>query len=132
MPRLVANDNGLLVDRFLICLPSTAPVSVAERMESSRNLRNTNFSSFERLYEKITQSTTRETFKYRLSREALDAYVRHEDDSCSQEGTGKSGCSKDDKNIIRLAAVMHVLYSVMEQALHQKTEIPLTKFLYTP
>ena len=39
--KLVANNNGLL-DRFLICLPSTAPVSISVRMESSRNLRNTN------------------------------------------------------------------------------------------
>lgn len=122
MPRLVANNNGLL-DRFRICMPSTAPVSISERMESSRNLRNANLSSFERLYEKIyAKHNTGDKVKYCLSQEALDVYVTHMGDSYSQEGTATSGHSKDDKNIIQLAAVMHLLYSVMEQALNQRTE----------
>lgn len=122
MPRLVANNNGLL-DRFLICMPSTAPVSISERMESSRNLRNANLSSFKRLYEKIyAKHNTGDKVKYCLSQEALDVYVTHMGDSYSQEGTATSGHSKDDKNIIRLAAVMHLLYSVMEQALNQRTK----------
>lgn len=122
MPRMVANDNGLL-DRFLISLPSTAPVSISARMEGSRNLRNTNLTSFERLYERpYAKHNTADRVKYGLSQEALHVYIRHMSDSESQAVTATSGHSKDDKNIIRLAAVMHVLYSVMEEALNQRTE----------
>ena len=122
MPKLVANNNGLL-DRFLICLPSTAPVSISVRMESSRNLRNTNLSSFERLYERIyAKHNTGDRVKYCLSREALDVYVRHMGENQTQEGAAANGHSKDDKNIIRLAAVMHVLYAVIGQALNQRTD----------
>lgn len=51
--------------------------------------------------------------KYCLSREALDVYVRHMGDNQTQEGAAVNGHSKDDKNIIKLAPVMHVLYTVM-------------------
>ena len=122
MPRLVANNNGLL-DRFLFCLPSTIPVTISERMESSRNLRNTNLTSFDRLYDKIyAKHNTGDKVKYCLSQEALDVYITHVGDSPSQEDAATGGHSKDDKNIIRLAAVLHVLYSVMEQALNQRME----------
>lgn len=122
MSRMVANDNGLL-DRFLILLPSTAPVSISARMEGSRNLRNTNLTSFERLYERIyVKHNTADRVKYGLSQEALDVYIRHMSDNESQAVTSTSGHSKEDKNIIRLAAVMHVLYYVMEEALNQRTE----------
>lgn len=40
----------------------------------------------------------------------------------TQEGAAANGHSKDDKNIIRLAAVMHVLYAVIGQALNQRTD----------
>lgn len=122
MPRMVANDNGLL-DHFLISLSSTAPVSISARMEGSRNLRNTNLTSFEQLYERIyAKHNTADRAKYGLSQEALHVYIRHMSNSESQTVTATSGHSKDDKNIIRLAAVMHVLYSVMKEALNQRTE----------
>ena len=101
MLRMVANDNGLL-DRFLISLPSTAPMSISARMEGSRKLRNTNLTSFERLYERIyAKHNTADRVKYGLSQEALDVYIRHMSDSKSQAVTSTSGHSKDDKNIIR-------------------------------
>lgn len=40
----------------------------------------------------------------------------------SQEGAAGAANSKDDKKIVRLAAVMHVLFTVMEHALNQRTD----------
>ena len=40
----------------------------------------------------------------------------------SQADTASSGHSKDDKNIIWVAAVRQMLYSVVEKALKQRTE----------
>ena len=60
--------------------------------------------------------------KYCLSREALDVYASHMDDNQIQLGEAANGHSKDDKNIIRLVAVMHVLYTVIDQALNQRTD----------
>lgn len=60
--------------------------------------------------------------KYCLSREALDVYASHMDDNQTQQGEAANGHSKDDKNIIRLVAVMHVLYTVIDQALNQRTD----------
>ena len=56
------------------------------------------------------------------SREALDVYASHKDDNQTQQGEAAYGHSKDDKNIIRLVAVMHVLYTVIDQALNQRTD----------
>lgn len=123
MPRLVANKNGLL-DRFLISLPATAPVALSTRMENSRTLKNSNLSSFGRIYDKICgKHNTGDQVKYSLSDEALDVYVRHMGERYnSQEGAAGAANSKDDKNIVRLAAVMHVLFKVMEHALNQRTD----------
>ena len=89
----------------------------------SRNLRNTNLSSFERLYDRIyAKHNTGDRVKYCLSREALDVYASHMDDNQTQQGEAANGHSKDDKNIIRLVAVMHVLYTVIDQALNQRTD----------
>lgn len=75
MPRLVANKNGLL-DRFLISLPATIPVALSTRMENSRTLKNSNLSSFGRIYDKICgKHNTGDQVKYSLSDEALDVYV---------------------------------------------------------
>ena len=96
---MVANNNGLL-NRFLISLPSTEPVSISARMEGSRNLRNNNLTSFERLYERIyAKHNTADRVKYGLSQEALDVYIRHMSDSESQAVTATSGHSKDDSSI---------------------------------
>lgn len=122
MPRLVDNNNGLL-DRFLILLPATAPVALSTRMDNSKSLRNSNLSSFDRIYDKIyAKHNTGDQVKYSLSHEALDVYVRHMDENIPQEGAARAANSKDDKNIIRLAAVMHVLFSVMNQALNQRND----------
>ena len=92
----------------------------------SRNLRNTNLSSFERLYDRIyAKQNTGDRVKYCLSREALDVYASHMDDNQTQQGEAANGHSKDDKNIIRLVAVMHVLYTVIDQALNQTLTLPL-------
>ena len=73
----------------------------------------------DRIYAK---HNTGDRVKYCLSREALDVYVSHMDDNQNQQGEAANGHSKDDKNIIRLAAVMHVLYTVIDQALNQRTD----------
>ena len=81
MPRLVDNNNGLL-DRFLILLPATAPVALSTRMDNSKSLRNSNLSSFDRIYDKIyAKHNTGDQVKYSLSHEALDVYVRHMDEN---------------------------------------------------
>ena len=122
MPRLVANNNGLL-HRFLILLPATAPVALSTRMDNSKILRNFNLSSFDRIYDKIyAKHNTGDQVKYSLSHEALDVNVRHMGENIPLEGAARATNSKDDKNIIRLAAVMHVLFSVINQALYQRND----------
>lgn len=122
MPRLVANNNGLL-DRFLILLPATTPVALSTRMDNSKILRYSNLSSFDRIYDKIyAKHNTGDQVQYSLSHEALDVYVRHMGENIPQEGAARAANSKDDNNIIRLAAVMHVLFSVMNQALNQRND----------
>ena len=93
-------------------------------MENSRILKNSNLSSFDRIYDKIYgEHNTGDQVKYSFSDEALHVYVRHMDESDnSQEGAAGAANSKDDKNIVRLAAVMHVLFTVMKHALNQRTD----------
>ena len=120
MPRMVANDNGLL-DRFLICIPPTEPTSLETRRDSSAELKDTNLSSFDRIYEQIF-STHRKADKvqYELSAEALDIYVKHVGESNCGNGKGNT---KDEKNIVRIAAVIHVLFTLIDQALSKTTGV---------
>lgn len=123
MPRLVTDSNGLL-DRFLICLPPTTHVPINNRMECSRRLKDTRLASFDKLYEKIfAKHNTGEQTKYSLEEEALDMYVKHtNDENSSPQEDGGVGNAKDDKNIVRLAAVIHVLFTMIYQALNQSAE----------
>ena len=121
MPRLLSSDNGLF-DRFLLCLPRASPLPLAQRMECSEELRNTHLSSFNKIYERIYGiHNTGDRVEYRLAREALNVYVRHMGGNAGDvqpQATGR----KDDKNIVRLAAVIHVFFSLIEQALDQRSE----------
>lgn len=128
MPRLVADSNGLL-DRFLICLPPTTHLPINDRIECSKTLKNS-LVSFDKLYERIyAKHNTADKIKYCLEEEALDIYVKHtsHENSSPQETCSASGNAKDDKNIIRLAAVIHVLFTMIDQALNQGVEDIPTK-----
>ena len=124
MPRLVANDNGLL-DRFLICIPPTDPTSLETRRDSSAELKASNLSSFDRIYEQIFAIHRKaDKIKYELSAEALDIYVKHVGESNNGNGRGaSSGNTKDEKNIVRIAAVIHVLSTLIDQALTKTTGV---------
>ena len=120
MPRMVANDNGLL-DRFLICIPPTEPTSLETRRDSSAELKDTNLSSFDRIYEQIFSTHRKaDKVKYELSAEALDIYVKHVGESNCGNGKGNT---KDEKNIVRIAAVIHVLFTLIDQALSKTTGV---------
>ena len=120
MPRMVANDNGLL-DRFLICIPPTEPTSLETRRDSSAELKDTNLSSFDRIYEQIFSTHRKaDKVKYELSAEALDIYVKHIGESNCGNGKGNT---KDEKNIVRIAAVIHVLFTLIDQALSKTTGV---------
>ena len=57
--------------------------------------------------------------------EALDIYVRHNQNNQSPQD-GADGNAKNDKNIIRLAAIIHVFFNILEQALDQRVqEVPI-------
>ena len=60
--------------------------------------------------------------KYCLSDESLDVYIRHMGESNGQEGATAATSTKDDKSIIKITAVKHVLFAVMKQALNQRTD----------
>lgn len=120
MPRMVANDNGLL-DRFLICIPPTEPTSLEMRRDSSAELKDTNLSSFDRIYGQIFSTHRKaDKVKYELSAEALDIYVKHVGESNCGNGKGNT---KDEKNIVRIAAVIHVLFTLIDQALSKTTGV---------
>ena len=117
---MVANDNGLL-DRFLICIPPTEPTSLETRRDSSAELKDTNLSSFDRIYEQIFSTHRKaDKVKYELSAEALDIYVKHVGESNCGNGKGNT---KDEKNIVRIAAVIHVLFTLINQALSKTTGV---------
>ena len=120
MPRMVANDNGLL-DRFLICIPPTEPTSLETCRDSSAELKDTNLSSFDRIYEQIFSTHRKaDKVKYELSAEVLDIYVKHVGESNCGNGKGNT---KDEKNIVRIAAVIHVLFTLIDQALSKTTGV---------
>lgn len=115
MPRLVANDNGLL-DRFLICIPLTEPISLKTRRDSSAELKASNLSSFDRINEQIFAIHRKaEKIKYELSVGALDIYVKQVGESNNRNGRGaSSGNTKDEKNIVHIAGVIHVLFNLID------------------
>ena len=109
MPKLVSNSNGLL-DRFLVCLPSAKSSPISERIEASKKLKETNLTSLEKLYERIyAKHNNSDNVVYSLEEEALDIYVRHSQNNQSPQD-GADGNAKNDKNIIRLAAIIHVFF----------------------
>ena len=65
---------------------------------------------YERIYEKVI---------YSLEEEALDMYVRHNQNNLSADSW--EGNAKND-NIIRLAAILHMFFNVLEQALDQRVQ----------
>lgn len=122
MPRLLASDNGLF-DRFLLCLPCSIPVPLAQRIECSRRLKNTHLTSFHKIYERIYGiHNAADKVEYRLTEESLDVYVRHMGENPDEAATSQAMGKKDDKNIIRLAAVIHLFFSMIDQALNQRSE----------
>ena len=57
---------------------------------------------------------------YSLEEEALDIYVRQNQNNLSSDSS--EGNAKNDKNIIRLAAILQVFFNVLEQALDQRVQ----------
>ena len=118
MPKLVSNSNGLL-DRFLLCLPLIKSATISERIEASKKLKETNLTSLDKLYERVyAKHNSSDKVIYSLEEEALDIYVRHNENNLSSD----SSEAKNDKNIIRLAAIVHVFFNVLEQALDQRVQ----------
>ena len=128
MPKLVSNSNGLL-DRFLVCLPSAKSAPISERIEASKKLKETNLTSLEKLYERIyAKHNNSDNVVYSLEEEALDIYVRHSQNNQINQSTqnGADGNAKNDKNTIQLAAIIHVFFNILEQALDQRVqEVPI-------
>ena len=125
MPKLVSNSNGLL-DRFLLCLPLVKSATMSERIEASKKLRETNLTSLEKLYERIyAKHNNSDKVIYSLEEEALEIYVFHSQNNLSSDSS--EGNAKNDKNIIRLAAIIHVFFNALEQALDQRVQEVSTK-----
>ena len=96
------------------------------RIEASKKLKETNLTSLEKLYERIyAKHNNSDNVVYSLEEEALDIYVRHSQNNQSPQD-GADGNAKNDKNIIRLAAIIHVFFDILEQALDQRVqEVPI-------
>ena len=125
MPKLVSNSNRLL-DRFLLCLPLVKSATISERIEASKKLKETNLTSLEKLYERIyAKHNNSDKVIYSLEEEALEIYVRHSQNNLSSDSS--EGNAKNDKNIIRLVAIIHVFFNVLEQALDQRVQEVSTK-----
>ena len=77
--------------------------------EANKKLKETNLTFLEKLYERIyAKHNNRDNLVYLLEG-ALDIYVHH----------SQNGNAKNDKNIIRLAAIINVLFNL----LHSKNKL---------
>ena len=62
---------------------------------------------------------------YSLEEEDLEIYVRNSQNNLSSDSLEGNG--ENDKNIIRLDAIIHVFFNVLEQALNQRVQENSTK-----
>ena len=114
-----------MLDRFLICIPPTEPTSLETRRDSSAELKASNLSSFDHIYEQIFAIHRKaDKIKYELSAEALDIYVKHVGENNNGNGRGaSSGNTKDEKNIACIAAAIHVLFTLIDQVWRKATGV---------
>ena len=98
---------------------------MSERIEASKKIRETNLTSLEKLCERIYAKHNNSNKVIYSLEEALEIYVFHSQNNLSSDSS--EGNAKNDKNIIRLAAIIHVFFNVLEQALDQRVQEVSTK-----
>ena len=100
--------------------------TISERIEASKKLKETNLTSLERIHERIyAKHNNSDKVIYSLEEEDLEIYVRNSQNNLSSDSLEGNG--ENDKNIIRLDAIIHVFFNVLEQALNQRVQENSTK-----